>query len=457
MAEDLKRYLNDDVGAGATVGALGVGPRQPEAIILASTRNDTQTRTESGHPEPGRRSAGISPRGLHPYGADDADFFPDLLPGPRDGNGLPEWIGSWRSKIEGGSDHTFRVGLIFGPSGSGKTSLVKAGLLPRLSGRILCLYVEAGGESTESRLLRGIRGRCRGIPRGASLATALVALRKGVGVPSGRKVLLVLDRFERWLRGGRGGGERALVAALRQCDGEHLQALAVVRDDSWLAASRFMRDLDDRIVEGGNTAAVEPFDLAHARRVLEWFGRAYGALPAGTDELTSDQECFLDRAVSELAEGGQVLPIRLSLFAEAVKHRAWVPRTIEGFGTSDVALTFLEETFDSETTPHMWRRHRAGARSVLRALLPEGGAEVGDRGRSRHELLAASGYAGRPADFDDLLSRLAGEFGIITRIPPDGMDGGAEDPEAEGGDVRYRLTHDVLVRPLRGWLARGPG
>ncbi|MEJ7638569.1 MAG: serine/threonine protein kinase, partial [Singulisphaera sp.] len=221
-----------------------------------------------------------------------------------------------------------------------------------------------------------------------------------------------------------------MVAALRQCDGEHLQALAVVRDDSWVAASRFMRDLNDRMVEGGNTAAAEPFDLGHARRVLETFGRAYGALPASTDDLTADHECFLDRALSGLAEGDQVLPIRLSLFVEAVKRRAWVPRTIEVVGTSDVALAFLDEAFAAETTSPEWRRHRAGARSILTALLPEVGADVGDRGRSHHELLAASGYARRPADFNACMRTLEVEIGIIAHIHFDGMDEGKGDTQA---------------------------
>ena len=374
MAEDLRRYL------GGRPEGLAGGFRWalPDADAAAGRRSSWPrpgiTRTDLGGVEPSRRrSHGVvrfAPRGLRPFGAEDADVYPDLLPGPRGHNGLPECIDSWRSRIEGRPGDTFRVGLIFGPSGVGKTSLVRAGILPRLSGRILSLYIEAEGECTESRLLRGIRGRCRGVPRGASLAATLVALRKGIGVPRGRKVLLVLDQFERWLQGGWGPGRRALVSALRQCDGEHLQALAVVRDDTWAAASRFMRDVGDPIVEGGNSAAVDLFDLGHARRVLEWFGRSYGVLPAGTEDLTTDQQRFLDRAVPALSEGGQVLPIRLSLLAEAVRRRAWLPRTFEAIRTGDVALTFLEETFDSETTPHMWRRHRAGACSVLRALLP---------------------------------------------------------------------------------------
>jgi hypothetical protein len=37
-----------------------------------------------------------------------------------------------------------------------------------------------------------------------------------------------------------------LVVALRHCDGEHIQAVVLVRDDFWLAASRFMRELEIR-------------------------------------------------------------------------------------------------------------------------------------------------------------------------------------------------------------------
>ncbi len=454
LAEDLKRYLGGVPESGGPVEVADRSGPQPGALILASTREYAPTWTTLSHPGPGPGTAGIRPRGLRPYEADDADFFPDLLPGPRDHSGLPECIGSWRSGIEGGSDDAFRVGLLFGPCGGGKTSLVRAGLLPRLSNRILRVYIEASEEGTESRLLDGIRERCPGLPGEASLAATLLAVRKGTGVPPGKKVLLILDQFERWLRGGRGEAERALVAALRQCDGEHLQALAVVRDDCWVAASRFMRDLDDRIVEGGNAAAAEPFDLGHARRVLEGYGRAYGALPAGADDLTADQERFLDGAVSGLAEGGRVLPIRLSLFAEAVRRRAWEPRALEEVGSGDVALSFLEAAFDAETPSPERRRHRAVARAVLTALLPDAGDEVEDRGRSHHELLAASGYARRPADFDACMRTLVGEIGIITRIQVDGMEEGRGDPQAGTGEAHYRLTHDYLVPPLRAWLAR---
>ena len=81
-------------------------------------------------------------------------------------------------------------------------------------------------------------------------------------------MLLVLDQFEQWLHARRSEENTELVAALRQCDGEHVQVVVMVRDDFWLAASRFMRDLEIRLVEGENSALVDLFDPRHARKVL---------------------------------------------------------------------------------------------------------------------------------------------------------------------------------------------
>ncbi len=102
-------------------------------------------------------------------------------------------------------------------------------------------------------------------------------------------MLLVLDQFEQWLFARRGEQNTELVAALRQCDGEHVQAVVMVRDDFWMAATRFMRDLEIRLLEGENSAAVDLFDLDHARKVLVAFGRAFGKLPEKASDTSSDQ------------------------------------------------------------------------------------------------------------------------------------------------------------------------
>jgi len=48
-----------------------------------------------------------------------------------------------------------------------------------------------------------------------------------------------------------------LLDALLQCDGSRLQAIVMVRDDFWMATTRFFRDLDVRLVDGQNRAAVD--------------------------------------------------------------------------------------------------------------------------------------------------------------------------------------------------------
>src|SRR4029077_4899345 len=141
----------------------GIGSRsatavvQPHSTALASSRCGTSPTTPTSDHQPIK----IVPKGLRSFDAGDADFFLELLPGPRDREGLPDSIRFWKTRIEEmDPDNTFAVGLIYGPSGCGKSSLVKAGLLPRLSDRVIAIYVEATAEETEARLLNGIRKRC---------------------------------------------------------------------------------------------------------------------------------------------------------------------------------------------------------------------------------------------------------------------------------------------------------
>ena len=75
-------------------------------------------------------------------------------------------------------------------------------------------------------------------------------MRKGRVLGSGQKLLLVIDQFEQWLHARRGEEDSELVAALRQCDGEHSQAIVLVRDDFWLAVSRFMAELEVELTPG---------------------------------------------------------------------------------------------------------------------------------------------------------------------------------------------------------------
>jgi serine/threonine protein kinase/formylglycine-generating enzyme required for sulfatase activity len=452
MAEDLRQFVQPAGGAVSPVVPAAVTGTPPISTQETAPLPPTFRQSDSDQ-QPIR----IVPRGLRSFDEHDADFFLELLPGPRDRDGLPDSIQFWKRKIEQiDPDLTFKVGLIYGPSGCGKSSLVKAGLLPRLARHVLPVYIEATADGTESRLTKGLRKACPQLPRDLGLVDSVASLRRGRNLAPEHKVLLVLDQFEQWLHARRGEENTELVAALRHCDGENLQAIVMVRDDFWLAASRFMRDLEIRLVEAENSALVDLFDPRHAKKVLTAFGQAFGALPDKIADLSSEQESFLDRSISGLAQDGKIISVRLALFADMTKGKPWTPATLREIGgTQGVGLAFLEETFSAQAAPAEHRFHQKAAQSVLKALLPETGTDIKGTMRSHAELLAASGYGGRPRDFDDLVRILDSEIRLITPTDPEGTeptDDSVTRPQA--GQEYYQLTHDYLVHSLRDWLTR---
>ena len=131
-----------------------------------STQETAPVPSTSKQSDSDQRPIKVVPKGLRSFDEHDADFFLELLPGPRDRDGLPESIQFWKRRIEQiDPDLTFKVGLIYGPSGCGKSSLMKAGLLPRLGKQVLPVYIEATPEETEARLLKGLRKVCPVLPR----------------------------------------------------------------------------------------------------------------------------------------------------------------------------------------------------------------------------------------------------------------------------------------------------
>jgi hypothetical protein len=64
----------------------------PYSSTLISEQSANESRTSSGS---------VIPKGLRSFEAEDAEFFLELLPGPRDRHGLPECIRFWKTRIEG--------------------------------------------------------------------------------------------------------------------------------------------------------------------------------------------------------------------------------------------------------------------------------------------------------------------------------------------------------------------
>ncbi len=394
----------------------------------------------------------IIPRGLRCFDAKDSDSYLSLVPGPRDRDGLPQSIRQWKLRIEDPDPAgSFPVGLMYGPSGCGKSSLLRAGLLPRLSARIRTIYLEASGDETQQRLQHRITNQFPELDPQLGLVECLAEIRRGRGLGRGEKLLLVIDQFEQWLHGRGDKDRRELLAALRQCDGQHLLCLLLVRDDFWLAVGRFMAELEVELVQGCNSALVDLFDLTHARKVLAEFGRAFGQLPDDLRLIQPAQEAFLTRAVASLAQEDRIIPVRLALFAEMVKNRPWTSETLREVGGAEgVGIAFLEETFIARTANPRYRIHQAAVRSVLAALLPDRGCDIRGRICSATELLDLSGYGSKPREFKELMRILDGETRLLTPTDLDAID--TSELQTAPGQSYYQLTHDYLVPSLRHWL-----
>ncbi|MFM8286852.1 MAG: protein kinase domain-containing protein, partial [Planctomycetaceae bacterium] len=388
----------------------------------------------------------VSPPGLRAFTAADAPIFLDLLPGQVDRDGLPDAVSFWKRKLEATSD-TFRVGLLLGPSGSGKSSLVRAGVLPRLAQEITSVYLQATPDRTEEDLQRELQAAIPDLPSNLSLIDAFRWLRKRAGQEAPGKTVVVLDQFEQWLNAHPVSASEDLVQALAHCDGRRLQTLLLVRDDFGLAANRLLRKLDIPLLENQNWRTSDLFDADHAERVLIKLGRGYGGLPPPPTELTETQHAFTHQATGLLADKGQVVPVRLALFADLVKRKPWEPDTLRALGGMDqIGAAFLEETFGDGGTNPRYREASECAQRVLRSLLPPLGTDIKGHQRTVEELASEAQLPEKSRRLADTLAILDGELKLITATET----GRAR----KGGVPRYQLTHDYLVPALRVWLER---
>src|SRR5262249_50844835 len=150
------------------------------ARVMAPPGTDAASESASvSRTATGRRPVRVVPKGLRAYDAADADFFLELLPGPRDRHGLPDSLRFWKRRIEETDpDQTFSGGLRCGRSGGGRAWRVKAGWLPRLAEHVQAVYGEATPGETEARLLKGLRKRCPELSDNLGLIETLADLRR---------------------------------------------------------------------------------------------------------------------------------------------------------------------------------------------------------------------------------------------------------------------------------------
>ena len=396
----------------------------------------------------------VVPKGLRAFGIHDAEFYPQLLPGPHDREGIPEIIRFWLSKLNPtGTEKAVSVGLIYGPSGCGKSSLVRAGIIPRMPKDVGTIYVQASASNTETDLITQIASRSALLPirshdQQENVVDAFTSLRRS----RKSRTVIFIDQFEQWLFANPDCLRASLTEAIRQCDGDYLQCVLLVRDDFWMGVTRLMQILDLPIAENINVTSVDLFDARHARYVLGLYGTAYGKLPASMNMISPAQKRFVDAAVNYLARDGRVICVQLALLMEMLKGRSW--ETVAGVfddGGTDLGTRFFQETFDSDSTPRRIRIHAEGSLRVLRALLPDLGSPIKGSRKTEEELFSASGYGDKKM-FRELVAILDRELHLIT--PTDRSDDESLNSDSTGfgnSPTGYQLTHDFLISPIRKW------
>lgn len=397
----------------------------------------------------------ITPRGYGAYESSDATFFLSLVPGPRDGSGLPLSIRFWKRRIEeSGPERSFSVGLVSGPVGAGKTSLIAAGLLPSLADHVAAVCLVATAEHTEAALASRLTGLAPSSRDDRTLVEILGDVRLRLEEQPDAKLLLVIDQFEQWLQRNREGSATALSNALSVCDGRRLSCLLVVRDEFLPAAKNFMNAHGWPAERNINWAPVDLLDLDHARKVLAAHGQACGALPDRAGDQTAEQIQFLDETVAELAEDDRVSPFRLATFAEVFKNVFWTPAGLRRIGgVQGAGVTALRSAFSSSSSHRNYCRHYQAARAVLAELCPPSTSCRSELSCENQRLLEVSGYADSPREFEELMSILNHRLRLISLIDAD--EGFGENATGTDQVPRrfYRLSHDWLVPVVREWVS----
>ncbi|MEM9943761.1 MAG: SUMF1/EgtB/PvdO family nonheme iron enzyme [Planctomycetota bacterium] len=390
------------------------------------------------------------PKGLRAFDQNDSEFFPALLPGAKDRLGLPDSLRFWLARLGGEEDlDQIPVGVIYGPSGCGKSSFVRAGLIPRLPENIVPVYIDCTTKDLDQKVATKIRQEINSIPADQPLAQTFREIRRGSYLRGGDKLLLILDQFEQWLSTSPNLIEDPLTESLRQCDSNHVQAIVLIRDEFWMSVSELLRCLDQRL-SATNSMALPLFDKRHAQHVLIAMGRANRSLPAAESGLTRSQKGFIKAAVDSISERGKVTCIHLVVLAETLKNRDWNYTEFKSLGGWDgIGREYLADVFNNPETPTFIKRHELQVWQILKPLLPVVGSDLKGLTVSPNELQTRSGLEGSNRLFETLLQFLENESGLISKVETSSLDDTTDsDQQAE---LKYGLTHDFLVKPIRNW------
>jgi hypothetical protein len=401
----------------------------------------------------------LVPRGLQPFRRVDGDGFLELLPGPRHPCGLPESVYFWKTWIESSdAGELQRLAILYGAAGSGKSSLIEAGVIANLNSDILAISIECQPGDLQARITQAIGNQIGSPYPIRELTELLQRLRLEETIThQHRKIVLFLDQFEEWARFASPAEFQELAAALRQCDGEHLQAIIVVRDEQWSKVSRLMELAEVPMAEGKNSRGMDLIGRNRARKILESMGRYYGTLPAAHESLDVQHRHFLDLAVSELGSGhgGRVLPIQLTIFAQMAELHHWDPGLLSDLDSLEgLYVAFFEDHFESESASAQHRHALPVAAEFLAQLLPGPDQSIVQKTVSITEVHDALGGRFSASQILAAANILCEELRTVIQVDAGTSEASTSElvDDPHQAPVRYRIAHDFMVKPIRQWV-----
>lgn len=408
----------------------------------------------------------IAPCGLRPYGSGEANGFWQLLPGQRNGQGVPDSVDWWLSQLrEDGSKGPSRgVLVLYGPSGSGKSSLLRAGVIPYLDAeRNRCVIFDASewnaGDGLATQIATQISGDTMPGDTTSMSGQAVSHLFAHLRDTSRQRTVIVLDQFEQVFSRVDATRRQELLLALRQADGARLQVVIVVRDEFWSAISQLMRDLDTPLRDGRNAMALERFGRQHAGDVLRRWAVAVKRDAINSGEKKADVHSvghsFVGDALDLVCQYDTVVPVRLALLATVLGDADWSQDRLRQIASQGSLSAYYLNCVLGDLAPAARRQYREPAKTLLRQLIPATG-RIRGAAQSADQLHAACAAAGlrMPSDFfGDLLDLLEHRLQLITVVERDSRGEQVSDatpPTLAAPD--YQLPHDFLVPEIREWL-----
>ncbi len=397
MADDLRFFLADrrqprKLGPRAAACNDAAPPDAAAPALAAGPLGRGRGRDRRPRAEPLK----IVPKGLRSFDADDADFFLELFPGPRDRDGLPESLRFWKTLIESTDAGPYiqrradlrTIGLRQIVAGQGRAAAASV----RRGDRRLC---RGHRQETETRLLNGLRKRCPALPGRLDLKQTLAAVRRDSSSP-GQKVLIVLDQFEQWLHAQEGRGKHragASPAAMRRR----------TRASDRHGARRFL-DGRHALHAGDGNSSGRRAELRCRRSLRSAMPRRCWPLLAGPlANCRKTPTTHQGAATIPLSGRGGTGPGRKGDLRAArpvcrdAQRRPWTPATFKQVGgAAGVGVAFLEETFAPRRPPRSTAFIRRRPRRSSRRCFPRPAA-TSMAIAARGELLAASGYGTAPA------------------------------------------------------------